>query len=1126
LDDYCLTGFGLGCLASVADGLKQNSTRRAWRFTGDYGTGKSSFALLLARCVQSARSPLPPMLRRTISEQCSEFDERNFLPILLTGSHASLGAALLEAIASSIPSRIFKQLPRAAQALVRNRKDVDYLLTDDQIVNLFESVCSIAIEKGLAEGLLIVLDEAGKYLEHAALHTESHDVMLLQRLAECAQRSAEQPILIVCLFHMAFTAYAAQLSPAAQREWEKVSGRFEDVPFAHPLEQVAQLVSAALRVDKQRTPPKLLAEASEIAGEASRMRWIGTKASARAWQQLAPNFFPIDPMLFPVALRFFQKFAQNERSLFSFLFSHEPLGLRAFAACPIAEATLLRIPSFFDYVRANFGHRLAQMSYRTRWSVVEAVIEAATDLLPIEQQVLKTVALLNLLNSDEFRPTEDAIALAVGGVESSGRRHVRRVLATLSKAHRLFFRGEVHGYSVWPYSSVDLDKAYEKARAAIAETRIAASVQSQLPQRAIVARRHYIQTGNLRHFAVEYAAGSDLASAVAKPCPDALADGRLVVALCEDESERRSALEAAQRIAQELPLTLIAVTRPLRQLRGFVAEAQRWEWVSTHTPELNTDNHARGEVSRQLEHTRDMLDRKLDEFVGLHRVNRTTTLEWFHQGASLTRLGTGRALMQKLSDVCDDCFSECAPQIRNELVNRHELSSAAAGARMRLMERMLTHADQPRLGIPETKHPPELSMYLSVLKTAGAHRHHEGTWEIHLPINQREDPCNLRHTFAFLRNELEQSPDTRRPVLSLYSALEKPPFGVKRGLLPLLLTAFASVHGHELAFYERGNFLPQIGGEMFHRLAKVPELFELQWCKIEGLRAQILEDLRHVVSLPPSKSNRTRLLEIVRPLCRFATELPEFSRRTRQLSGAALRVREVLLTAQEPVTLLLHRLPEACGLAPFLAGSTASPATAQAFVRQLHAALRELHGAYGAMIQRLEGRIASQFRLGDQLTAQSREQILQRTRFLKPHLRESRMVALANALTDTNATESSWMAGIGSVILTKSPMTWTDADEARFDSELVDLIGRFLRVEHLHHGGVSSGEFGRAVRVSITQPDGDEVAEVLHVSSDEESRLDEVEKRFNEFLIKEGNVALVAAARQIGEQLSRNKAKT
>jgi hypothetical protein len=88
---------------------------------------------------------------------------------------------------------------------------------------------------------------------------------------------------------------------------------------------------------------------------------------------------------------------------------------------------------------------------------------------------------------------------------------------------------------------------------------------------------------------------------------------------------------------------------------------------------------------------------------------------------SPTRSGDSRKrtkpsdISQLLSDVFDRVFGK-SPRIRNELIVRRTLSSAAAMARQNLIEAMLQRADQPTLGIEGF--PPERSIYESVLGVA------------------------------------------------------------------------------------------------------------------------------------------------------------------------------------------------------------------------------------------------------------------------------------------------------------------------------------------------------------------------------------------------------------------------
>src|SRR6267143_5564348 len=64
LSSYVVTDFTRTCLDRMANGLKPRSGQRAWRMTGDYGSGKSSFALLLAHSMSNSHASVPAEIRR------------------------------------------------------------------------------------------------------------------------------------------------------------------------------------------------------------------------------------------------------------------------------------------------------------------------------------------------------------------------------------------------------------------------------------------------------------------------------------------------------------------------------------------------------------------------------------------------------------------------------------------------------------------------------------------------------------------------------------------------------------------------------------------------------------------------------------------------------------------------------------------------------------------------------------------------------------------------------------------------------------------------------------------------------------------------------------------------------
>lgn len=119
---------------------------------------------------------------------------------------------------------------------------------------------------------------------------------------------------------------------------------------------------------------------------------------------------------------------------------------------------------------------------------------------------------------------------------------------------------------------------------------------------------------------------------------------------------------------------------------------------------------------------------------------------WLHQG---DEANAADGLSGLLSAICDKRFYE-APKIANELLNRKVLSSPAAAARLRLIERMFAAADQPLFGIDPDKAPPEKSMFLSVIEAGGIQKDLDGVLGLTLPpkatIRSRSVPPCSRST--------------------------------------------------------------------------------------------------------------------------------------------------------------------------------------------------------------------------------------------------------------------------------------------------------------------------------------------------------------------------------------------
>lgn len=1116
---YVLTPEMRDHIARLASGLAANSGRRAWRITGDFGSGKSCFALLLANLFTERRTKLHPSIRQAINFKQIGIARPRLLPILITGTREPISVALLRALHKALASACGRGRPPVVlERIIAAIETADSsAVTDDTVLALIQEVNSSVVSSGKATGMLIILDELGKFLEYAAIHPEKQDVYLMQRLAEISSRSGRAPLLVVGLLHQGFGVYADQLSQAAQREWEKVAGRFDELVFDQPLEQTAELIGDALNIKLAGLPRTIAKSIRADLTATVDLGWFGAPAVKERMLANAVRFYPLHPTVLPVLVEVFRRFGQAQRSLFTFLLSSDHFGLLEFALAPVSSQQSYRLHNLYDYVRATFGHLLSVQSYRSHWNHIESLIESFSTNDAIELQVLKSIGLLNLIDT-KLLATEDALVLAVASeVDGITANRVRQTITRLQREKGvLHYRGTSGGYCLWPNTSVNLERAYEDAVRALGSSpqRVAPLIESYLETRPLVARRHYIETGNLRHFEVRYAPVEKLAESVQFNYNTA--DGRVVVALCETQEEYQEVLRFAQSgVLGDLPDVLLAAPTPLGVLAKLVQELQRWEWVAANTSELNVDEYARKEVTRQVTNARQTLEKRIQSLVGLQQFVGKTELQWFRQSESF-QVTNNRELLEIISRICDEVYP-CAPIVHNELINRRSPSAAANGARTRLLDGMFSASSRPYLGMNSNKKPPEMAIYLSILEKGGIHRQIGDTLALCEP-ESGQDACRIRPTLQRIGEILEEKADSRVRLSDLIADLRRPPYGIRDGLSPILITLFAVVHEQHIAFYDTGVFMREMVGLDIKRLTKVPELFEIQYCKVAGVRSELFKKLLCLLEeeAPETLSRlnaartgkKANVLDVVRPLCLFAAQLPAHTLKTKHVSSTALAVRSALLSAREPALLLFRDLPVACGLEVITTDSRQD--IIELFTESLRGAIDELRHVYLLLHDRMRAALNDLFGIAGSFSV-VRESLSSRAMSILAFVTEPQLKAFCLRLSDSTLAEAKWLDSLGSLVCMATPQKWTDLDVERFFQELDVLVGKFKRVESMcfEHRGRTDAEL--AVRVAITHLDGTERETVIFIAKEEEVQIAHFAAKFSELLNQTKRVGLAGA---------------
>ena len=163
--------------------------------------------------------------------------------------------------------------------------------------------------------------------------------------------------------------------------------------------------------------------------------------SKRDCVHLLEQCCPLHPLVTLLLAHVCRRFAQNERSIFSFLASYEPHGLRDFVGRD--GVGLYTADRFYDYLVTTFGHSLYAHATGRRWGEVDSALSRCAGASPQEICLLKTIGLLaSFGTTGQNPPTKDLLLWALAGTASE--EAVGPALRNLRQASAIVFRKYNH----------------------------------------------------------------------------------------------------------------------------------------------------------------------------------------------------------------------------------------------------------------------------------------------------------------------------------------------------------------------------------------------------------------------------------------------------------------------------------------------------------------------------------------------------------------------------------------------------------------------------------------------------------------------------------------------------------
>ena len=1057
LQGYVVTARALEVVERITTAAVAGSSGGAWSLTGPYGSGKSSLALLLDaalgpastireiawKLIDEASPAVGDLVRRV--HQRHRTQGTGFHRALVTANREPLGHTVFRALHASIlrrygtipPPSIFP----AAETLKGALEDAT---TSDPRRTGPSPTATVEIARCLAGDapLLLIVDEFGKNLE-AIRDGGDTDPYLLQQLAEAGQ-GAGLPIFVLTLQHLSFEDHLAGTDGPRRREWAKVQGRFEDIAYVESASQTRALIGTAFSVGDDRLRGRI-ARWAQVQAKAVRSLGVADLADP----EVVASCYPLHPLTAMVLPELCSRYGQHERTLFSFLTSPEPGSVRSFLATTKLPARgplpSCGLDAVYDHFVAGGGASAAMSASRTsRWIEIAVRLRDTHGLSNRQARLAKAVAVLNLVSTTgTIRASSRVLALTDINVDDT--------LAALKAAGVVIYRHFADEYRIWQGTDVDIrrlvDAAHEQVqRRSLVE--ILSMVDQPLP---MVAARHSAEHDVLRVFERRYVGVGEHATP-----PDAFSpyDGEVLLVVGADPTVpglARSATDGKPTVAA-IPADVTALDRAAREVAAVATVLK--------DPTVEVDWVARRELGERLAETRAALE---------HAISTTFSADacrWVlldASGGRELRAGRGSAVLSAAADLA----YPSTPTVRNEMLNRTELTSQGAKARRLLLEAMIEHGSEPNLRLDG--YGPEVAMYRAFLEWTGLHGRDARN---DVMAFRKPTELSLRPAWEVLEREFKRARARRINLNDIHAALLLPPVGMKAAVIPVFVTAALLALNDEIAIYEHGTFRPRLTPELSERMVRNPGHFDVKhFASTTGARWQVVDTLaeRFGVRLGLRKHRVANVLSIVGHLVSRVGSLDNYTLRTRNLTVTTRKARDVLVAAVEPDELLFHNLPNALGFRAIPADTKTYGKGAE-YAESVDSALEELTECHDRLLAELFELLLETSAETKRLAITGQAAALE-NEVLNPDVR-ALVLTLANDGVDT---DTDWIKAIATVVAKKAPREWTDDDLARFRRELPQQIAAFQRLVALHaeHRVDGSGPFN-ALRVTITRSDGSE----------------------------------------------------
>ena len=974
---------------SIAGGLFNDyqAGLHSFNLIGSFGTGKSSFLWALEKTLINKKKYFRLPLSKNIKKV--EF-------LKLVGSYNSLQDVLNE--------------------LFSIKKDYA------NCQKLFDAIFQKYRKLGKGGLLVITIDEFGKFLEYAAKNDPEKEIYFIQQFAEFINDS-ERNIILLTVLHQGVDSYSQNLDQSQRDSWRKVNGRFKELVFNEPVEQLLNLASVHFQSFLGKFKETNFSK-SYVQLQSKNKVLLGDD---KYYSNLKNSLYPLDIYSAHVLARSLQKYGQGERSLFSYL--NNPENREALKEIP--KNQFYTISMVHDYLNRNFYSYL-NSKYNpdySHWHAIKKSLQRSEFIDGVDwsaaQEIIKTIGILEMFSSSAAKVDLNFI-VTYCAARFKGTL-IKKTIRLLEKWKVIRYSKFNFSYKLFAGSDLDIERELLKAEGQVPIlTDLLPKLKAHFDFPVVTAKAHSYVTGTPRLF--EYELTENPISTV----EGVVADG--IINLIFSTKLKSKDIVSVSKKSEVAILHCLFTNTDKAEMALF--EIEKTKSVLKNI-EGEGDRVAIQELQSILRSNKVLLNHYVLDMMY------SKDVKWFFAGKSV-KINNRKELNKFLSKICDIVYSK-TPIIRNELINRNSTSGAISSARKKYFSALCKGYEQAELGFDADKFPPEKTIYYTLLENTGIHKKNIQSYQLNKPSKKSA----LHEIWQVCEKFLKSTSKERRKLVDLIEILKSAPYGMKQGVIDFWIPTFLFVKRGDYALYSEDVFKPYINEQELYLIVRNPHLYEIKSFELSNLRLSFFNRYRELLRLDSSDSLAIEsFIESIRPILLLYKGLTPYAKETKKISKEARSLREAIVKTKELDSAFFESFPRALG---FDAESLLKAENNfDDYILKFHYCLEELKDAYSSLLNRIEEFIQEEI-FDEKLNfADYKPMLAARFKNIKGHQLHSKQRTFLQRLSSPLDDRDSWIASIGQVLIGKALSSSNDEDELLLKENFINLIEELDNINELH----------------------------------------------------------------------------